>query len=68
MSQTTYVTESDIPFNEAFLMTDRFVILNMLNKGIWYVDKEHSHWPEIKETALNIARTFGDKETIEKLT
>jgi hypothetical protein len=39
-----YVTESEIPFNKAFYMTDRFVILNMDNQGIWYVDKEHSNW------------------------
>jgi len=34
----TYVTESDIPFNEAFLMSERFKILNMCPDGIWFVD------------------------------
>lgn len=62
-----YVTESDIPFEEAFLMDNRFIILNMLNQGIWYVDTEHPQWPKIKETALEIAKTYGDKESIEKI-
>lgn len=62
-----YVTQSDIPFSEAFYMSDRFVILNMWKDGIWYVDKEHPDWEKIKETALNIATTFGDTETVEML-
>lgn len=62
-----YVTKSDIPLEEAFLMDHRFILLNMLNQGIWYVDKEHPQWSKIKETALEIAKIFGDKESIEKI-
>jgi hypothetical protein len=62
-----YVTESEIPFNKAFYMTDRFVILNMDNQGIWYVDKEHSDWKEIKQTALNVAKSYNDKELYDKI-
>lgn len=68
INKLNYVTKSDIPFNEAFYMTERFVILNMWNEGVWYVDMEHPEWEQIKETALNIARTFGDNEQIKKLT
>ena len=64
----TYVTESDIPFNEAFLMSERFEILNMASQGIWFVDTQHSKWPDIKNTALDVAKTFGDLEAIQKLT
>lgn len=67
MGINQYVTESDIPFEKAFYMTDRFILLNMASEGIWYVDKEHSLWDKIKETALNIAKTYNDAETILKL-
>ncbi len=63
-----YITQSYIPFNEAFYMTDRFVILNMWSEGVWYVDRQHPEWEKIKETALTIAKTFGDQEQIKKLT
>jgi ABC-type transporter MlaC component len=64
----TYVTESAIPFNEAFLMSERFKILNMASEGIWFVDTQHSKWPEIKKTAIDVAKTFGDAEALLKLT
>lgn len=64
----TYVTESEIPFNEAFLDgSERFILLNMLTQGIWYVDTQHSKWQQIRQTALDIAMTFGDKDQIAKL-
>lgn len=62
-----YITKSDIPFHEAFLMPERFVIINMWTEGVWYVDREHPEWDKIKETALNIAKTFGDQDQINKL-
>ncbi|MGN6435960.1 MAG: hypothetical protein ACTHMM_05475 [Agriterribacter sp.] len=62
-----YVSQSDIPFTEAFYMVDRFVILNMWTQGVWYVDMQHPEWEKIKETALAIARTFGDHDQIKKL-
>jgi hypothetical protein len=68
MDAITYVTKSPIPFNEAFLMPERFILLNMGVGGVWYVDIEHPEWEKIKETALNVAHAFGDKEQIEKLT
>lgn len=61
-----YITESEIPYLDAVL-SDRFIILNMWKDGIWLVDKEHSKWDAIKETALNIAKTFGDKKTVSTL-
>jgi len=64
----TYVTESDIPFNEAFFMRERFEILNMCPDGIWFVDTRHSKWPDIKKTAIDVAKTFGDAEALQKLT
>lgn len=63
----TYVTESNIPFSEAFLMTDRFVILNMLSQGVWLADTKHSKWQEIKNTAMDIAKTFGDTKALQAL-
>lgn len=63
----TYVTESDIPFKEAFYMDERFVLLNMFSQGVWYVDREHSKWEEIKNSALLVAKTFGDQDQIDKL-
>lgn len=63
----TYVTQSKIPFNEAFLMPDRFILLNMFSEGVWYVDKLHSDWEKIRETAIDIAKTFGDEEQLKKL-
>ncbi len=62
-----YVTQSTIPFNEAFLMPERFVMLNMWTDGVWYVDTEHPDFSQMKETALSIAKTFGDQKTIQKL-
>lgn len=63
----TYVTESNIPFEEAFYMTDRFMFLNMYPDGIWYVDTHCSKWEDIKQTAIQVAKTFGDTDTLEKL-
>lgn len=62
-----YITISEIPFDEAFLMNERFVLLNMYPDGIWYVDKEHPDWSKIKETAIYVANTFGDTEQLIKL-
>lgn len=62
-----YVTESEITYLEAFYMTDRFVYLNMWPDGIWYVDKNHSKIQEIKEAAILVAKTVGDKDAIEKI-
>lgn len=62
-----YVSQSKIPIEEAFLMPDRFVILNMWPEGVWYVDREHSEFPKIRQTAIDIAKTFGDKEQLLKL-
>jgi len=67
MAGKKFVTESDIPYLEAFLMTERFVWLNMAPDGIWFVDKEHSKWPEIKAAAILVATTFGDAEALKKL-
>lgn len=61
-----YITESDIEYTEAFL-SDRFIILNMWGEGIWLVDKQHSEFEKIKETAIQIAKTFDDKKTISQL-
>ena len=66
-SNKTFITESKITFQEAFYMPERFVFLNMLNQGVWYVDIKRSQWEKIKEAAMKIARRFGDKKTIEKL-
>lgn len=66
--ELTYVTKSDIPFREAFYMPDRFIILNMWKQGVWFVDQQHPDWEQIKQTALDIAKTFGDSEQIKKLT
>jgi hypothetical protein len=68
MAGKKFVTESDIPYLEAFLMPERFEWLNMYPDGIWFVDKEHSKYPEIKEAAILVAKTFGDAETLKKLT
>lgn len=62
----TYVTMSDIPFHDAFLMADRFIFLNMYPKGIWYVDTQHPEFERIKQTAYNVAKFFGDNEQMEK--
>jgi len=62
----TYVTNSEIPYEEAFL-NDRFILLNMWSEGIWLVDKEFPKWKEIKGVALAIAKQFNDTDTILKL-
>ncbi len=46
---------------------DQFMMLNMWSEGVWLVDKQHSQFQEIVATALAIAKSFGDKEAIEKL-
>ena len=62
-----FITESNIAYLDAFLMSDRFVMLNMWKEGIWLVDKQHSKWQAMKETAIAIAKTFGDLDTISTL-
>lgn len=59
------VTERDIPYEEAFL-SDEFIMFNM-GREIWLVDKQFPLYDKIKETALSVAKTFGNKEDIEKL-
>ena len=61
-----YITESKIEYYEAFL-DDRFIMLNMCKEGIWLVDKQHPKFEEMKKTAIEIAKTFGDEKTLLEL-
>ena len=67
MEISKYVTQDKVDYYEAMLTTDRFILMNMLSEGIWLVDKEHSDFEKIKETAIGIAKTFGDKSALEML-
>lgn len=67
MAIRKYVTQSKIDYYEAMLQSDRFHLLNMSSEGIWLVDNEHPQFDDIKETAISIARTYGDNEELEKL-
>lgn len=67
MAITKYVTQDTVDYYEAMLTTDRFILMNMSSEGIWLVDKEHSDFEKIKETAINIAKHFGDKKALETL-
>jgi hypothetical protein len=63
-----FVTQdSSIDYYEAHLMPNRFVLLNMWPDGIWLVDMQHPDFDKCVEVALTIAKTFDDKESIEKL-
>lgn len=47
---------------------NEFILFNMgPGEGIWLVDKQLKQYPEIKEAALFVAKTFGDTAAIEKI-
>jgi hypothetical protein len=49
-----------------WLMEDGFHILNMWTEGIWLVDEKHPKFNDCVTTAIEIARTMGDMEHVEK--
>lgn len=71
MADIKLITERDMkgenPLHPSSQFCDDFILLNMYPDGIWLVDKQHSKWEDIKKSAMFVAYTFGDKETIDKL-
>jgi hypothetical protein len=51
-----------------WLLEPGFHLLNMWTDGIWLVDENHPAFHDCVQTAINIAKTMGDKEHVEKYT
>jgi len=66
MSQILLVTKKNLNGVSPWLQEPSFILMNM-GKEIWLVDPEYPDFEKIKQTAIEVAKTFGDKETIEKL-
>lgn len=58
---------TDIP-EYSWLLEDGFHLLNMWTEGIWLVDQNHEKFLECVQTAINIARTMGDRDHVIKYT
>ncbi|WP_231489876.1 hypothetical protein [Pedobacter sp. Leaf170] len=65
------VTERDLKDENPLFPSSQFfkdfILLNMWPDGVWLVDKQHSLFEKMKETALEVANSFGDKESIERI-
>lgn len=71
MSDIKVITERDLkganPLFPSSGYSQDFILLNMYPDGIWLVDKQCTKFEDIKKTAIEIAKMFGDKRELEKL-
>lgn len=63
----TVVTQRTFSDDAHILMQPGFVFLNMgKDHGIWWIDKQHPEYPQALDLAIETARLFGAKETLEE--
>lgn len=72
MNAIKCITERDLkganPLWPSSGLSQDFVLFNMgPGEGIWLVDKQHSKYEAIMQTALEVALTYGDTETAERI-